>query len=221
MSVLRAFVTPSYTPFSDAALAALLSDVLGDTEHRVARVSMTDMTVSYALYIGRPVRPGGDAKVGDLQGGIFVRNSGVGYASLVVTSHLMRLICLNGMLMPVKEPVLVACVHRGVDVDRVRERLAERAKGIGGAFTEGAQRLLSGRRHEVLDREVAFLDILKRARVARRHLPVIEAAYQREPESSAFGIVQAVTRAAQDFEPEPRYELERAATGYLTTHASA
>lgn len=112
-------------------------------------------------------------------------------------------------------------MHRGVDVDRVRGRLAERAKVIGGAFTEGAERLIAGRRHQVGDREEAFLDILKRARLGKRQLDALEAAYAKEPEATAFGIVQAVTRAAQDFEPEPRYELERAAAGYLTAHASA
>lgn len=219
--VLRAFVSSRYTPYSDAALAGLLAEVVGTKKHAVSRISVTDMTVSYALYLDHPVRPGADAKVGDLQGGIFVRNSGVGYASLAVTAHLMRLICLNGMMMPIEEPTLVSAVHRNASVDKVRQRLADRAKVIGGAFAEGANRLLASRHRDVTDREAAFLEILKDAHLAKRHVPALEAAYNREPEPTAFGIVQAVTLAAQSFAPEPRYELERAAANYLTGYAPA
>jgi hypothetical protein len=213
--VLRAFVTPSYSVFSDALLVEMLSDVIGGSELAVARLTVTDMTVTYGIAVGRPFRPGGDGRVGDIQGGILVRNSGVGYAGLNVSAHLERLICLNGMLVPVKDPTLIACIHRGVDPAKIRANLAERAREIGGAFAQGAERLLEGRRYRVENREEVFLSLLKRARIPKKQLDVLEAAYQREPEASAFGIVQAITRAAQEFAPELRYELERAATAYL------
>lgn len=213
--VLRAFVTPSYSTFSDALLVEMLSDVIGGNDLAVARLTVTDMTVTYGIAVGRPFRPGGDSRVGDIQGGILVRNSGVGYASLNVAAHLERLICLNGMLVPVKDPTLIACIHRGVDPAKIRAKLAERAREIGGAFRLGAERLLEGRRYGVENREEVFLSLLKRARIPKKQLEVLEAAYQREPEASAFGIVQAATLAAQGFAPELRYELERTATVYL------
>lgn len=213
--VLRAFVTPSYSPVSDALLAEMLSDVLGGGDSAISRVTVTDMTVTYALQVGNRFRPGDDRQIGDLQGGILVRNSGVGYAGLNVAAHLERLICLNGMMVPVKDPVLLACIHRGIDAGKLRAKLAERAHGIGGAFSRGAERLLEGRRYRVDDREAVFLALLSRARLPRKRLDALEAGYQREPDPTAFGIVQAVTRASQDFAPEARYDLERAATGYL------
>ena len=213
--VLRAFVSPSYSAFSDALLAEMLSDVLRSADGAIAQLSITDMALTYAVSVGQPFRPGGDRQVGDLQGGILVRNSGVGYAGLNVAAHLQRLVCLNGMMLPVKDPTLLACIHRGVDAAKLRAKLAERAHGIGGAFSRGAERLLAGRRYRVEDREAVFLALLSRARLPRKRLEALEASYQREPEPNAFGIVQAVTRASQDFEPEVRYELERAASGYL------
>lgn len=94
--VLRALLTPSYSALSDASLAADLAEVFRGAGARVTRLSYTDMTLSYALSVGEPFRPGGDARVGDLQGGVIVRNSGVGYASLKVSAYLLRLVCLNG-----------------------------------------------------------------------------------------------------------------------------
>lgn len=213
--VLRAFVSESYSPFPDSVLSELLSEVLSAARCEVRRVTITSRTVSYVLSTGVVFRPGGDAKVGDVRGGIIVRNSGVGYASLLVTSHLERLICTNGMVVPVEDPVLIACVHRGVSVDKVRTRLSERARAIGGAWKQGAERLLESRRHRIENRKEVFLELLKRARLPKKLAPSLETAYLREPEETAFGIVQAATRAAQELAPEERLDLERSASSYL------
>jgi hypothetical protein len=220
-TVLRAFVSPRYQPFSDAMIAGLLAEALGGADYAVQRVFYTDMTVSYAVSVGKPFVPGGDAKVGDLQGSILVRNSGVGYASLSVIAYFVRLVCLNGMAVPVKDPVLLAAVHRGSHERAIRERLAENASRLGGFLTEGAARLLETRRMPIENREEVFLEILRRARVPQKQLPALETAYAAEPEPSAFGIAQAVTRAAQLFPSETRFDLERAASAYITDGAAA
>ena len=41
-------------------------------------------------------------------------------------------------------------------------------------------------------------------------------AYQKEPEPTRYGIVQAFTRAAQTVPPDAGYEMERIAGHYLT-----
>lgn len=217
--VLRAFVSRGYSPFSDAMVAELLAEAFRGAEASVHRVAYTDMTLSYALTVGEKFRPGGDAKVGDLHGGVIVRNSGVGYASLRASAYFLRLVCLNGMTMPVQDPTLLAAVHRGVREDAIRSRLAENAKRLGGLMAEGGERLLSARRVPVLDRAEEFQKLLQRARLPKRHLPALEAAYAQEPEASAFGVVQAATRASQALPSEARFDLERVANEYLVaTH---
>lgn len=213
--VLRAFVSETYSTIADTVLAEMLSDVLGSMGGAIDQLAVTDMTVSWSVSVGKPFRPGGDGKVGDIQGGILVRNSGVGYAGLHVVSHMRRLVCLNGMLVPVTDPTLLECIHRGINPDKLRAKLAERAREIGGAFRLGAERLLEGRRHPIADRTEVFRVLLSRAKLPKKQLELLEAAYQQEPEPSVFGIVQAVTRASQGLPPELRYDLERAASGYL------
>lgn len=219
-TVLRAFVSPRYAPFSDAMIAGLLAEALGGTDFPVHRVFYTDMTVSYAVSVGRPFVPGGDAKIGDLQGSILVRNSGVGYASLSIIAYFVRLVCLNGMALPVKDPVLLAAVHRGSREHTIRERLSENAQRLGGFMTEGAARLLETRRMPIENREEAFLEILRRARVPQKQLPALETAYAAEPEPTVFGVAQAVTRASQLFPSETRFDLERVASAYVTGNAA-
>ncbi len=213
---LRAFVSDGYRAVADSLMAQMLGDVIGTSARGVRRVEITDMTVSYVVDVGGPFNPG-DAKVGDLRGGLMVRNSGVGFSRLVVTAHLERLVCTNGMVAPVRDPVILAHVHRGaIGEEKIRHTLAERARNIGGQLTGGAQRLLEARRIEVPDLRAAFVDVMRQARIPQKHLPQLEAAYAKEPEATAFGIVQAVTLAAQQFPPEQRFELERAASAYIT-----
>ena len=217
--VLRAFVSPKYSPFSDAMIAGLLAEAFDGTEHDVHRISYTDMTVSYAVSIGEPFKINGDNRVGDLQGTVLVRNSGVGYASLNITAYLVRLICLDGMRVPVKDPVLLAAVHRGQSERAIREKLSENARRFGCILVDGAERLLSTRRMPIDNREATFLEILRRARVPKKQLPSLEKAYESEPEETVFGIAQAVTLAAQSFPAETRYELERATSAFVADHA--
>lgn len=153
--VLRALLTPSYSAFSDAAVAADLAEVFRGASLPVRRVAYTDMTLSYAVSVGDPFRPGGDARVGDLQGGVIVRNSSVGYASLKASAYLLRLVCLNGMTVPVRDHALISAVHRG-RMEAVRARLAENARRMGGLMAEGGERLLSARRAPVADRGAEF-----------------------------------------------------------------
>lgn len=57
--------------------------------------------------------------------------------------------------------------------------------------------------------------ILEAAHLPRRLTAPILTAYDAEPHQSAFGIVQAITLAAQTMTPETRVELEHAAGRYL------
>lgn len=218
--LLRAFVAPSYVPIADSLLAGMLLEVLGAAASAIYRLTVTDKSIHYGIKIGETFNVG-DRRVGDLRGGIMVRNSGVGFTRLVAVSHLVRLICTNGMVTPVSDPVLIACVHRGVSEDKIRSTLSTRARDVGGQLRSGAERLMLGRRVQVPDLKVAFLDILERAHLPQKHIPALEAAYAREPEATAFGVVQAATLAAQHLTPELRYDLERAAAGYLTAYAAA
>jgi len=61
-----------------------------------------------------------DSQVGDIWGGLMVRNSGVGFASLQMIAFLVRLVCRNGLCAPLPDAVLLRRRHRGLDDSRLR-----------------------------------------------------------------------------------------------------
>jgi len=206
--VVRAFVSPGYSSVPDSRVAWMLSELLKDEEPvKVERFHATDMTTSYMLSFGTSLTPRKGSAVGDVNGGLLVRNSGVGYASLLVSLSLLRLICLNGMT--VEDGVSTRRAHRGLDDARLRSLLAGTLGNIGSRVRAAAENLAYAT-ERALSASIT-------ARLPRKLVPEIETAYTQEPHASPFGIAQAFTLAAQTMGPELRIELEALAGRYLST----
>lgn len=217
--VLRALVSPTYTAVSDERIADELAWALAGREEaaRLVRFDVTDMTASYVVSLGDAYRKGeANAHVGELWGGLHVRNSDVGFACLSMTLHLTRLLCLNGMVAPIPDAFLFRKAHRRLDEDALTKHLELDLDSIGERLHRGARTLARSAERRVLEPETEFRKLLRDARLPKKLLPALLNAYQQEPDASAFGLSQALTLAAQNMTPETRYELERLAGRYLT-----
>lgn len=219
---LVAFVSPGFTPVKDSAMAKRLVTALGSVDEELAliRHDLTDRTSSYAVKIGKPYRIGGPGEVGDVWGGVLCRNSGVGYASLVVTMFLHRLLCKNGMTAPLPDAVLLRSRHVAIDERTIDDRLITRFAALPGRLTQAAELLAASRDRKVDGVANTVREILRERRLPGKLVESIMRAYEREAHASAFGVSQAFTLAAQDLDPELRLELERAAGAYLAQNAS-
>jgi hypothetical protein len=217
----RAVVTPGYTPVSDSMVARGVLAAIGHftTDPTVVRAHVTERTTSFVIGVGEPYRPGGDGRVGEVWGGLVVRNSNTGFAALGIQLYLTRLVCLNGMTVPHEEAVLRR-VHRGLDVGDLESKLYAKLRDLPARLRKGTDTLAATTRIPVNDVVDEIGRFLESARLPRRLAPQIEAAYKKEQHPSAFGIVQAITLAAQSLEAEDRYELERAAGTYAASSLS-
>ncbi|MCA9585828.1 MAG: hypothetical protein KC657_10770 [Myxococcales bacterium] len=74
---LRALVTPGYTPVPDSVVARGIVASIGhyNADPTVVRAHVTERTTSFVIGVGEPYKPGGDGRVGDVWGGLLVRNS--------------------------------------------------------------------------------------------------------------------------------------------------
>jgi hypothetical protein len=213
--MITALLSPDYTPVADGVIGAVLRDVLASVEPdtKIVRYNVTDLTTNVVVRIGEKLTP--SAEVGALEACIYVRNSGVGFAKLVVGLLLHRLACSNGLIVSLPGSTLVRAVHRGIDIDRIRERLAGGLKGLPERINTSAKLLAASTRVEVGNVELEVRDILREARLPLRLVSSVMSAYLREPARTRFGVVQALTLAAQNESPEVRYSLERAAGMYV------
>jgi hypothetical protein len=223
--VLRALVSPTYAPISDARAARHLLAALTpvDDELRVIRVDLTSRTTTFAVKVGDAftARDRETAAVGDVWGGVLFRNSGTGFASLIVALQLHRLLCKNGMVAPVPDALAMKRRHRGIDDEALGALMKSGLANIGDRLHRGHARLLASRNQDVRKVDDEIRDILDHAELPQRLAKPILDAYAREPSPTAFGVAQAMTLAAQDMSSEDRVELERVAGEFLTTFADA
>ncbi len=213
----RAVVSREYATVPDTMLSLMVRDALVGVEEEatIIRSTITDLTTSFVVRLGKPFKPGGPGNVGDVWGGILVRNSGVGYTKLVVSLFLHRLACRNGMVVPLPDADLVRTRHRWIHAGDVRVAIERGLAGIGDRLHRGAEVLGRSAQFQVADVEGEVRGLLREAILPARLLGEVMMAYAREPHASRFGVSQAITLAAQDQNPELRFELERAAGRYL------
>ena len=222
---LRAMVTPGYSPIADSFVAEALYTSLARIEPdlRIHRVDATDRTTSYVVLIGHAFRGGDSAEVGDVWGGLVVRNSGVGFASLFASLSLIRLLCKNGMTAPLDDAVFIKRAHRGLAHGKLVEAFTSRLSALPSRYRIAGGVLRRSTTVAVRDVESTVHELLEDHRIPLRLTAPVLDAWRREPSPTAFGVSQALTSASQRQSPELRFELERAAGTYLarvTPHAS-
>lgn len=214
---IRAVVSTDFASIKDTCITSMLQDALQGTDPdvRVIRYGITGLSTSFVLKLGQAYKIGGPGRVGEVWGGLLVRNSGVGFAKLTVSLHLVRLVCLNGMFAPVPLPSIVRVRHRWLDEGDVREAIQVGLQGIGERLLTGTQVLAQSTHQMVDDIEHEVREVLRGSKLPLRLASGVMSAYRREPHASRFGISQALTLAAQQESPEVRLQLEEAAGRYL------
>jgi hypothetical protein len=212
---IRALVSTDYSPVSDALVAGVVRDALrGIEDHtRIVRYATTDLSTTFVVRVGDKLTP--SAEVGALEGCVYVRNSGVGYARLVVGLLLHRLACKNGLIVSLPGATIVRAAHRFLDPSRIRERLFEGLRDLPSKLHRGARELAEATRAEVSNVELEVRDVLREARLPLRLVAPVMAAHAREPRPTRFGVASALTLHAQAESPEIRHDLERAAGLYV------
>jgi hypothetical protein len=219
---LRAVVSTTFSSIKDTTVTSMLSDALQAVEPdaRIVRHSVTDLSTSFVVKLGETYKVGGPGRVGDVWGGLLVRNSGVGYSKLLVNLHLVRLSCLNGMAAPLLLPAVLRARHRWLEEGQVRQSIEEGLRGVGERLRRSTLVLGESARVVVDDVEAEVRRVLQAAKLPLRFARPILAAYAREPHASRFGISQAITLHAQIESPEVRLQLEDVAGRYVASSGS-
>lgn len=218
---IRAIVSPGFTAVKDSEIARGVQLALLHTgaDAPVLRFDATERSTTFVVGVGQPYRPGGDGRVGDVWGGLLVRNSGTGYAALAMHLFLVRLACLNGMVVPEGDAAVLRRVHRGLTAHVLEDKLYARLRGVPARLRTGADVLARSVHAPVEDVDLQIGALLDEARLPHRHAVELRSAYDREPHPSVFGISQAATLASQSMSPEDRYDLERATGAYVRDRA--
>jgi hypothetical protein len=206
-AVLRAFVSPTYAPVDDLPVFETLRRVLpGEVDgFRFVRLDLTPQSSQYAVVslaeVDLGVR-GPDRH----RNGFLIANSEVGARSLSILTWIWRLVCTNGMVAAASQ--LFRMIHRRRKEGFIDGRIAEAFKLLPEKWERAASTLRRARQDTVEDPGAALQVLLESNAHLRPMSQAVYDAFEAEPEPNRFGIVQALTRAAQRFTPEQRLMME-------------
>ena len=209
-SVLRAFVSPTYAPIDDLQVFETLDRVLaGQLDGiRFVRMDVTAQSSQYAAVSLAEVDLG-VGKSDRHRNGFLLANSEVGSRSLTFLAWIWRLVCTNGMVAP--ESRLLRLIHRSRKEGVLQARFAEAVKLLPESWKRTETVLRRARQDRESDPGMALQVLVESHSELRPIAETVYDAYEADPEPNRFGIVQALTRAAQGLTPERRLEVEELA----------
>jgi transcriptional regulator with XRE-family HTH domain len=206
-AVLRALVSPTYAPIDDLNVFEVLRSVLGGRLQELCfvRLDVTDESSQYAA-VNREDVDLGIAKPDHHRNGFIIANSETGSRSLTLLVWIWRLVCTNGLIAP--ESSVFRMVHRRQKDGVMQEKLA-RAVRLLPEYWSRAERTLRNARRDPVEDPHAALEVMVTAHPQLRPISdSVYEAYEQDPEPNRFGLVQAITRAAQALRPEDRLTVE-------------
>jgi len=152
-------------------------------------------------------------ETGDLQTGITLGNSEVGEGSVFVAPFIYRLVCSNGLIVAKKE-ITFRHTHRGYGEYSLGNAINDAVKEaqVSKVLFEQTQT------KQIADPMDEIVKMLKKLNLPSRMAEGVQEAFNIEPVSSGFGIINALTRYAKDSELTERVMIEKSASKLLSVY---
>jgi len=183
--------------------------------HTIKDFSLTDAGVWLKMVLPELSRPDPIHRGSNVQVGVILGNSEVGERMATCEPFIFRQACMNDLIMVSGEALQQRHVHL-----KERELEARMAEAMGYAFQAGEEfmrKFIASREIPVADPSAVLQRLVADLRLTKGQAESVDDAYKIEPESNVFGVISALTYAAQKMDPEDRVLVERGAGRYLAT----
>lgn len=240
----RAVLSPTYAPIDDVRIFNRLAkrhrgmmDDFGFIQNHLGSDFYNDRSSHYTV-VGEPINMGPidrdhpDKRVRDIYDlaeregqlpsddwvyqGFHFRNSEVGHTAVTIDSSTFRLACLNGCTISVKNGRLLYRVHRSLDDEAIDGLLDGAFRKMPAAWEQNRKRMVTLRDFKLDDPETEILKFLARQKATKLFQDAVKEAYEEEPLPNKYGVLQALSKAAQaELDMDKRAELEEMAGNYM------
>jgi hypothetical protein len=148
--------------------------------------------------------------------GFHMRNSEVGFTAITIDEFSFRLVCLNGMMITVGDSRLLYRQHRPIE-DAALDQQLKSVFSQAPVRWERTRNQLTNMQDSSVDHPQALIESeLKRLDAPKHFREAAIKAFDKEPIKTNYGILQAITRAAQDYDDmNRRFEFEAMAGNVL------
>ena len=213
----RGVLTTKYSAYDADRMMADVQDIMGDIEDRYEiKQSLLNEERLHLRFVAKDPL---DVEGEDLFPGFTIDSSDVGRSCLEVNAIIWKKVCTNGLMLPKKFEALLLQRHMGIEfpdlrkefldsIDKIEPLIAKMEESVIETakkplvlqFDNSAEQAAS---EQKLHRELGLM-----LPEARRVLEILKT--DTYPENR-WGLINAITEAAQTYTLERRIELERAA----------
>ncbi len=215
-NVVRAVLSPSFTPIDDYELVDLITPFVQANDVEIISYHTSELMTSIRGVFKRTDKTRDELQKGDVvQKGIVVNNSEVGYMAVQFRALLYRLVCTNGLIAP-KEMGGFHFRHRG-NKERLMSYSGKAVDDLTVNLDGYLQKFDASRLIEVADPIKRIEADVDEKNWPDKWLDIFTTSYHVEPSNTLFGVINAYTRGAQKLSLHNRVEVEEFAMGLLQT----
>lgn len=236
---LRAVLSPTYYPIDDERVFDRLERKFGSRveglsfmkNHLSRKSSWGNDHCNHYTIVGQPVNMGPILRdhpddrvrqiydIAEAEGalpktdlvypGFHMRNSEVGYTAITIDEFSFRLVCLNGMMITTGDSRLLYRQHRPIEDGVLDKQLGEVFERVPVVWENTRRRLNKLQEIQLQHAEEEIEKRLAKLEAPKHFREKAIEAFKKEPLPSMYGVVQAITRAAQQYEDmDKRFEYE-------------
>jgi len=205
---LRAVLTERYSPLDNRTLLEALRKSL-PPHLQVQWVALDDESFHLRLFDPHLRR---DVRSDDpLQAGLHIANSEVGKRSVTVDAVVYREVCSNGLVRLIKGKSILQQRHIGVAPAHFTVLLRQAMQQSLLAAQEFMAQMAAAADQPLQDMEKELKQLVTHWKLSQSFAEQVQASLKQEDiryQQTVFGLVNAVTHAAQTLDSERRYEME-------------
>ena len=207
----RAFVTDKYAPVDNRWYLETLREFLPDA--RFSHWRGDEDTLYGNLLLPDSIMDYGQDDDTDYGGMVSIGNCEIGKRRLSQTPSIFRAICMNGCIWGQTKGKDISKVHRGtIDLDLLKSRIAENIEYQLNILPDGIRKFLDTRTQKIGTHSIkgVIAAVCDEYRLDKKQsTEVLEQFITHEHDhQNLFGIINAVTRAGQEFNAEAWYNLD-------------
>lgn len=216
VGLVRAFLSDRYSKLDNLDFVDLVTPMIEKHQMKVQLGEFNDQSFHMRLLFPEEIDVGNNPNKPDIHNiGIHARNSEVGAYNAMGDYLLFRQICTNGLVAMVDREHLFNQKHIGIDRHSLRASILASVEKVERRVDEMVGRIQEVARQTIVNPVLELERTLKGSKATEDFVNAAKIAYESEPIATKFGIIQAITRAAQDFPIETRVSMEEMAGRYL------
>lgn len=236
---LRAVLSPTYHPIDDERLFDRLEKQFGSQvsemnfmpNHLSKKATWGNDHCNYYTLVGQPINMGAIDRnhpdpsvrriydIAEREGalpkddlvypGFQMRNSEVGFTAITIDEFSFRLVCLNGMMITTGDSRLMYRRHVPIEDARLDEQFKQVFSHAPVRWEKTRQQMSKAQAIVVENPAQIIEDELKRLDAPKHFRDLAVKKHEEEPLKNGWGVLQAITRAAQEYDDmDRRFDFE-------------